>query len=415
MGDLRELDATDPLADFRRRFVVSDEMIYLDGNSLGRMPVAARELMDDLVRRQWPERLVRGWGEGWIDLPRRLGDKIARLVGAPPGSVIVADSTSVNFFKLATAALRARPDRHKIVTESANFPSDLYLLQGCAELLGGRHRIVRVESPDGIHLPPEFIEAELDETTALLTLTHTSFKSGYIHDMRRLTEAAHAVGALVLWDLSHSVGAMPLDLAEPNVDLAVGCCYKYLCGGPGAPAFLYVRKDLQPELTGPIWGWFGQKNAFEFGLNYSPADGIERFLAGTPPILSMAAIEPGVDLLLAAGLDRVRAKSVLQTDALIALWEEHLAPFGVSLNSPRDSALRGSHVSFGHPDALRIDRALIDQKNVIPDFRRPDNIRFGVAPLYTTFFELEQAVLRMRDVIESKSYLAYPETLPNVT
>jgi kynureninase len=405
----------DSLAGFRERFWIPDDTIYLDGNSLGRMPVAARDLAERVLCDQWGARMVRGWGESWIDLPQRLGNKIARVIGAKPGEVIMADSTSVNFFKLATAALQARPSRTKIVTEATNFPSDLYLLQGCSQLLGGGYEIVNVDAPDGIHLPPDLIEAELDSNTALLALSHTAFKSGYVHDMKRLTQAAHDVGALVLWDLSHSAGAMPLELEAAGVDLSVGCCYKYLNGGPGAPAFLYVREALQEELKSPIWGWFGQKGAFDFGLAYQPADGIDRFMAGTPPIVSMALVEPGLDLLLEAGLDRIRTKSVEQTELLISLWSEHLEPLGVTLNSPFDSSVRGSHVSLGHPEALRIDRALIEQKDVIPDFRRPDNIRFGVAPLYNSFEELAEAVVRMRDVIESESYRRYPVEAPKVT
>ncbi len=411
----QRLDELDPLAEFRSKFVISDETVYLDGNSLGRMPLASRTRIEQLLQREWGERLVRSWGESWIDLPQRLGDKVGRLIGAVPGETVMADSTSVNFFKLATSALRAKSGRMKVVTEATNFPSDLYLLQGCVDLLGGGLEIVRLESHDGVHLPVEQIEAELDENTALLTLSHTAFKSGFVHDMKRLTEAAHAVGALVLWDLSHSVGAMPLSLSDYDVDLAVGCSYKYLNGGPGAPAFLYVRRDLQELLANPIWGWFGQKNAFDFGLDYQPADGVGRFLAGTPPIISMAAIEPGVDLLLDAGMEQVRAKSIAQTEFLIELWSKYLEPLDVSLNSPLSAQNRGSHVSLGHAEALRIDRALIEQKHVIPDFRRPDNIRFGVAPLYNSYHELEVAVLAMADVIKSRSYEEYPDTLSGVT
>lgn len=400
------LDRQDPLAGFRERFVVSDpNLIYLDGNSLGRMPREAAAVIER-VGREWGERLVRGWGEGWYELPRRLGAKLGGLIGAKENEVLIADSTSVDLYKLVMAGLALRPGRTKIVTETANFPSDLYLLQGIAGLTG--HEIVRVSSSDGLTLPPETVEALLDGNTALLTLSHASFKSGFVHDMKRLTEAAHRVGALVLWDLSHSVGAMPIFLNECGVDLAVGCTYKYLNGGPGAPAFLYVREDLQEKLVSPICGWFGQRDPFNFELDYQPAAGISRFLAGTPPILSMAAIEPGLDLLIEAGLDAVRAKSVLMTEFLVELYDHLLASLGVSLNSPRDARQRGSHVSFGHPEGLRIDLALIERMNVVPDFRYPDNIRYGASPLYTSFIELYQGVDRLARVVREKIYEEFP-------
>jgi len=408
-------DNEDPLKHFRERFVLTDaELIYLDGNSLGRMPKQATEIARRLTEQQWGDRLIRSWGEGWYDLPQRLGAKIANLIGAQPDEVLVTDSTSVNFFKLAIAALQARPDRSVIVSEQTNFPSDLYLLQGCAQLLTGK-RIESVSSKDGITIPPEQIEANLTRDTALLTLSHTAFKSGFVHDMARLTKAAHQVGALSLWDLSHSVGALQIDLNGCNADLAVGCCYKYLNGGPGAPAFMYVRKDLQDQLTSPIWGWFGQSRPFDFDLDYKPAAGLARFLAGTPPIFSLAMVEPGLDLLIEAGMDHVRRKSVQQTEFLIEMIDERLKPLGVEISSPREAHQRGSHVSIRHPNALQIDRALIEEMNVIPDFRTPDNIRLGIAPLYTTYVELVEGVERIAKVIEERRYERYSNLADAVT
>lgn len=409
-----ELDARDELAPFRDEFVIDDpNLIYLDGNSLGRLPLRAASLLMQAAKVQWGSRLVRGWGESWIHKPSQLGDKIAHLIGAEPGEVLVADSTSVNLYKLVAAALELQSSRTKIVTDELNFPSDLYVLQGLVRTLGGKHQIDRVGSPDG--LLPGDISAHLDSNTALLTLSHTAFKSGHVHDMACLTEAAHEVGALVLWDFSHSVGAMPLDVKSANVDLAIGCTYKYLNGGPGSPAFLYVRRGLHEQLTSPICGWFGQRQPFDLDLDYTPAEGINRFMAGTPPMLSMLAIEAGIDLLLEAGMDRIRAKSIAQTEFLIELWEEHLARHGVSLNSPRDASIRGSHVSLGHAEALRIDQALIEKMDVIPDFRYPDNIRLGVAPLYTTFAEIEEAILRFKRVLEEGIHLKYSSEKPAVT
>ncbi|MCC7362605.1 MAG: kynureninase [Anaerolineales bacterium] len=410
------LDAADPLAAFRAEFVIADErLIYLDGNSLGRLPRRTRERLRHVIEHEWGQRLIRGWGEGWFDASQRLGAKIARLLGAQPEEVLVADSTSVNFFKLTLAALGARPNRRAVLTDNLNFPSDLYLLQGALRLLGAAHRLQRIDSPDDLTGPEPELRAALGPDTALLALTHTAFKSGFVYDLPGLTAAAHAAGALVLWDLSHTVGALPVDLNAAGVDLAVGCTYKYLNGGPGAPAFLYVRRDLQDQLLNPIAGWFSQKDQFDMGLAYTPAPGLTRFLSGTPPLLSLAAIEPAVDLLLEAGLDRLRAKSVAQTEYLITLWEAWLAPLGVSLNSPRDPARRGSHVSLGHPDALRLDRALIEAMDVIPDFRYPDNLRLGVAPLYTRFVDLYDALDRLRTVLVERRHEQYPTERPIVT
>ncbi|MEZ4771034.1 MAG: kynureninase [Caldilineales bacterium] len=411
----RDLDAADPLARFRERFVIADpDLIYMDGNSLGRLPWASIDLAADLVQRQWGERLIRGWNEGWWTAAERIGAKIARLVGAQPDEVIVADSTSVNLFKLAVAALRARPGRSAIITDDLNFPSDLYILQGIADLLGEQHRIDIVPSPDGIHGPEDAIRARLDGDTALLTLSHVVFKSGYLYDMAALTEAAHAAGALVLWDLSHAVGSVPVDLNGSAADLAIGCTYKYLNGGPGAPAFLYARRDLQDQLFNPISGWWSQGQPFAFGLDYHPVSGIRRFLTGTQPMLSTALIEPAVDLLLEAGIDALRAKSLRQTEYLIALWEALLAPLGYTLNSPRDPARRGSHVSLGHVEGLRIDLALIEEMKVLPDFRAPDNIRLGIAPLYTSFADIHETVRRLAEVVTNELHKKY-DRAPEVT
>lgn len=410
----RELDSQDPLAQFRDQFVVDDpNLIYLDGNSLGRLPKRTAARMREVVDHEWGQRLIRGWGEGWFTAPQRIGGKIAKLVGAQPAEVLVTDSTSVNFYKLVMAALEARPGRRTIVTDDLNFPSDMYLLEGAAKLAGAQ--LIIVHSTDGLTVTDDQLRAVIDTHTALVTLTHTAFKSGYVYDMVAITKIAQRVGALMLWDLSHSVGAMSLALNDCNVDLAVGCTYKYLNGGPGAPAFLYVRQDLQDHLSSPIWGWFGQKSQFDMTLTYEPAPGLNRFLAGTPTLLSLAAVEPGVDLILEAGLDRLRAKSVKQTEYLIGLWETELKPLGVTLNSPHEADRRGSHVSLGHPDGLRIDRALIEDMNVIPDFRYPDNIRLGIAPIYTSFADIHEALARFKRVLVEKLYEKYPTARPEVT
>ena len=412
----RQLDVQDDLAHFRDEFVMDDpDLIYLDGNSLGRLPKRSAARMREAIETEWGRRLIRGWGEGWFSAPQRIGSKIARLVGAASDEVVVSDSTTVNFFKLVVAALRARPGRFKIVTDALNFPSDLYVLQSALSMGGPDYRLEIVPAADGLAATDQALSDAIDEQTALVTLSHTLFKSGYMYDMPIVTEMAHRAGALMLWDLSHSVGALPVWLDEAGTDLAVGCTYKYVNGGPGAPAFLFVRRDLQDSLVSPIWGWFSQKGQFAFGIDYQPAAGMSRFLAGTPPMLSLAAIEPGIDLLLEAGLDRLRAKSVAQTEYLIGLWEALLKPLGFTLNSPRDARRRGSHVSLGHPEGLRIDRALIEDMHVLPDFRYPDNIRLGIAPIYTSFAEIHEAVMRMCRVMNERLYEKYSTERPDVT
>lgn len=409
-----ELDRTDPLARFRLRFSDPEPgLAYLDGNSLGRMPLRAFEDLQKATQHEWSTRLIRGWNEGWITLPERLGAKIAKLIGAKESEVVCCDSTSVNLFKVAMAALQAKPNRKRIVTDSANFPSDVYVLQGCAKLLSRELTVVQLRDP--ADPDPAEIEAHLNADTALLALSHTMFKSGALHDMERLTESAHRVGAFALWDLSHSTGAVPVELGACDADLAVSCTYKYLNGGPGSPAYLYVREDLQDSLMNPIWGWFGQKDAFAFGLDYSPDDGIRRFHTGSPHVISMIAAEAGVDLLLEAGMDNLRRKSIRQSEFLISIWEEQLKPLGVWLASPRDPQRRGSHVTLGHPDAWRINQALVSDLGVIPDFRPPDNIRFGIAPIYTTFAEIAEGMLRTKRVIEERLFEKYSDERATVT
>lgn len=411
-----ELDARDPLAHFRERFVIADDdLIYLDGNSLGRLPKATAGRAEHLIHEEWGRRLIRGWNEGWFDAPERIGAQIARLIGAQPDEVIVADSTSVNLFKLLVAALRHQHGRPRILTDNLNFPSDIYIIQGAVDVLGNQHRLEIVPSHDDIHGPVEALMGALDERTALLTLSHTVFKSGYVYDMAAMNAAAHAAGALTLWDLSHSVGAVPVDLNGTGADLAIGCTYKYLNGGPGAPAFMYVRRDLQERLLNPITGWMGQKDLFKFAMHYQPASGMRRFITGTPAVLSLALIEPGVDVLLEAGMEPLRAKSVAQTEYLIGLWEAVLQPLGFMLNSPRDPAQRGSHVSLGHAEALGIDLAMIRDMRVLPDFRAPDNIRLGIAPIYTSYAEIHAAVMRMQQIVEEQLYKKYADEAPLVT
>ncbi len=414
------LDVNDTLANFRECFVIDDpDLIYLDGNSLGRMPKKTAEIMNRTIENGWGKRLIRSWNEGWIDLPNTLGAKIADLVGAKPDEIIVTGATSINLFKLAAAALHARPGRKRIVSDVFNFPSDLYILQGLIDFRGKQHTLHLISSGDGVHIDDRVIDAAMDDNTALVTLSHVAFKSAYMYDMARVTQRAHDAGALVLWDLSHAAGAVPVDLHGSNADLAVGCTYKYLNGGPGSPAFLYVRKDLQEKLIQPMWGWLSADKPFDFDLDYTPAADISRFKVGTPPVLSMTAVQMGVELLLEAGMEKLREKSVSQTEYMIGFFDEWLAPLDFSLGSPRDTMKRGSHVSLRHLEAYRITRALIESPapavRVIPDFRAPDNIRFGITPLYTSYMDIFRAMARLRDITADQVFTQYSAERQKVT
>ena len=403
------LDAADPLAAFRERFVITrPELIYLDGNSLGRLPVATRERLAGVLG-EWGEGLVSGWEE-WIDLPTRVGDLLAEgVLGARPGEVIVSDSTTVNLFKLCSAALDAYrlSAQGAVVTDRDNFPTDRYVLEGLAEQRGLTLRMLdRVDE----------LEAALrDGTVALVALSHVNYRTGAVADMRGLTEMAHRYDAHIVWDLCHSAGALPVDLRSNGVELAVGCTYKYLNGGPGAPAFLYAAEEVQPRLRSPIQGWFGQRDQFEMDRSYDPVDGIGRFMAGTPGIAGLAAVEAGVRITAEAGIGPLREKSVAQCELIVALHDEWLAPLGFELGSPRDPSQRGSHVAVRHDEAWPICRALIERADVIPDFRGPDTIRLGVAPLYTSFADVWDALDRLRGLVERGEHEGIDPTPARVT
>jgi kynureninase len=387
------LDAADPLAGFRDRFVIEDPgTIYLDGNSLGRLPVATRERLSRLVD-QWGTELVEAWHE-WIDLPERVGDLLAsEVLGARPGEVIVTDSTTVNLFKLASAVLDARPGA--VVTDTDNFPTDRYVLEGVARRHG---RELRLFEPDPLHgpQPGDIEDACQGDDVALISLSHVAYRSGALADVETITKAANVP---VLWDISHSAGAVPIELERRGLELAVGCTYKYLNGGPGAPAFLYVREELQGGLGNPIQGWFAQRDQFQMERDYDPEPGIRRFLVGTPPILQLAAVEEGVRLSGEAGIEALHAKATALTELIVAIHDEKLAPLGFELGTPRDPARRGAHVSLRHPEAWPICRALIEGARVIPDFRGPDSIRLGVAPLYTRYADVYDALERLGELV----------------
>jgi kynureninase len=397
--DPQELDWSDPLAEYRQKFVGADSpLVYFDGNSLGRPLKKTGHGLADFVYREWGTRLIRGWDEVWFDLPLKVGDNIGRvLVGAAPGQVAVGDSTTVLLYKLMRAAVAARPGRTEIVLDHDNFPTDRYIAQGVAAELGLTLRWIEVD-PDG-GVTPEQVAAVVGPETALVTFSHVAYRSAWIADAARITEIAHDAGALVLLDLCHSVGVLPVELDAWGIDLAVGCTYKYLNGGPGSPAFLYVAERHLEELTQPIQGWMGAADPFLMGPTYAPSAGIRRFLSGTPPIIGMFAVEDMVELIEEVGLTAVRDKSVALTAYAIELADEILAPCGVTIGSPRDPELRGGHVTLVHPKARELTASLW-MRDVIPDFREPDGVRIGLSPLSTSFLEVRRGLYAVRDELE---------------
>ncbi|MCW8382131.1 kynureninase [Streptomyces justiciae] len=409
-----ELDAADPLAAFRERFVIADpELIYLDGNSLGPLPAATPEVLREVVEEGWGGGLVRSW-QGWIDWGARLGDRLAQhVLGAAPGEVVISDSTSVNLYKLAAAALDAAPGRGTVVMDAEDFPTNRYIVQGLAEQRG--LRLVRLPSDLDGGLDLDVLRAALNGDVALVVLSLVSYRSGALLDMAQVNELARAVGARVLWDVSHAAGAVPVDLAGTGAELAVGCTYKYLNGGPGSPAFLYVRRELQARLRQPVWGWYGQRGQFEMGPDYDPVPGIERFLVSTPPLVSLAAIDPALALVEEAGTARIRAKGLRLGRLADDLADAWLTPLGFRPASPRPPQGRGSHLSLYHPDAWRICQALAADAKVVCDYRVPDRLRIGLSPLVTRFTDVWDALARIRDLVAEGSYSSRPAGLARVT
>jgi kynureninase len=392
------LDDADELRAFHERFVVAgDGLIYLDGNSLGRLPRDTAVRLTEVVQSQWGERLIRAWSEGWMELPRTLGDRLgSELLGAAPGQVAIADSTTVCFYKLAAAALSARPGRTQIITDVDNFPTDRYVLESLAAERELEILWVRADPAAGPE--PAHVAELISERTALVTFSHVNYRSAFILEARAITRIAHDAGALALWDLSHSAGAIPVDLDGDGVDLAVGCTYKYLNGGPGAPAYLYVRAEHQGALRQPIWGWLGRQDPFEMAPGYLPGEGIAAMLSGTPPVLALTAVAAGLDLVVEAGIDAIRRKSIGLTEYAIALIDDWLAPLGSSVGSPRAASRRGSHVALVHPQARTLSRRLIED-GVVVDFRTPDVIRLGLSPLTTRFTDVYDALDRVRRML----------------
>jgi kynureninase len=407
-ADCAALDESDPLRAHRAAFALPDDVVYLDGNSLGALPRATGARLREVIEREWGDGLIRSWNAaGWIDLPRRVGARIARLVGAQSHEVTCADSTSINVFKALAAALRlqarraaARTTRSVILSERGNFPTDLYMAQGLADLLGADHELKLVDFGN--------VARAIDGRTAVVLLTHVNFRTGAMHDLRDITRRAHAAGALTVWDLAHSTGAVPVALNEAGADFAIGCGYKYLNGGPGAPAFVYAASRhlsalAEDRFAQPLSGWLGHQAPFAFDADYAPAPSIDRFSVGTPSILALAALDIGVDTILAAGVDALRAKSTALTTLFIELVEQQCGEHGVGLVTPRDPAARGSQVSLRHADAFPVMQALI-ARGIIGDFRAPDLLRFGFAPLYVRYVDVWDAAHALAEILSNGAW-----------
>lgn len=418
--EIAKLDKEDILRDFRTEFYSGPEkLIYLDGNSLGKLPLKSKEIIDKTLSDEWGKDLIRAWNSVWWEMPVRAAAKLSTIIGAKSREVIITDSTSVNLYKLIKAALREQKGKKKIVSEELSFPTDLYIIQGVIDELGSGHSLELATSGDGISVKLEELERSIDNNTALVVLSYVSYKSASMYDMKKVNDLVHRKGALIIWDLSHAAGAVKVDLDATGADMAVGCTYKYLNCGPGSPAYLYINSKLIDKLISPIWGWFGEINPFEFSKQYRPSDNIRKFMAGTPGILSMCGIEPALDIIKRAGMDNIRRKNSNMTEIFIEMARVGLSEFEFEIGSPEESKFRGSHVSLRHPDSFRISRALLDPECgkyvIIPDFRPPDNLRFGFSALYNTFDELYLTIYELRRILSEGSYRMYSDKRGDVT
>ena len=399
LAAVKVMDASDPLRSMRDRFILPEGLIYLDGNSLGAASHSAYAEIDKASRHEWGQNLIRAWNrDGWFEMPLELGDRIGRLIGAAPGQTVVADTTSINIYKALHAAIGLRPDRSVIVAEGASFPTDLYIAEGVASIRPGT--TLRLEGVDA-----ETIEELIDETVAVVLVNQVNYKSGELRDMAELTRKAHEAGVLVIWDLCHTAGAMPVDLDGAKADFAVGCGYKYLNGGPGAPAFIYVATRHLGQARQPLSGWWAHARPFAFEPGFDAGSGIRRFQCGTQPILSLRALKGALDIWDDVDMQVLRAKSVALTDLFIKLVEARCAGLGLTLGSPRDANRRGSQVSFSHDNAYAVMQALIE-RGVIGDFRAPETVRFGFTPLYTSYEDVWNAVEILEDILRSGAWQA---------
>lgn len=405
----RNMDASDPLGGYRDRFVIADpNLCYLDGNSLGRLPQATIDAISHVLTDEWGTQLVAGW-ENWVDMAQRVGDRFGEAtLGAAPGQVLVTDTTSVNLYRLAIAAIRDRPGRTTIVVDEANFPTDRYVLQGIAQDLGLRLVTIPNEDPSvaiNERVTPEILSQYLDDTVALVSLQVINYRSGARQNVPALTQLAHEHGAHILWDASHAVGALDLQFDQWGVQLAVGCTYKYCNSGPGSPAWMYINSKIQDSLSTPIDGWFGQRDQFTMGPEFDRAPGMRGFQIASPSIIGLTCVETSTEIIAEAGMAAIEAKCAQGTDLMVELYDEWLAPLGFGLETPREASLRGGHLSLTHPDAARIAQALRELSNVIPDFRKPQTIRVAISPLYNSYEEIYTGFDRIRDLVQSGKYM----------
>ena len=397
LEDLKYLDKQDPLSRYREEFFLPKNTIYFDGNSLGPVPTKTIKNLNKTINEEWGKDLINSWNKAnWINLPQTLGDKIAPLLGAKSGEVVVVDSTSLNLFKVLTSALRLNKNRKKVVSESTNFPSDLYILEGVNGMLNNHYECQLID--DDINF-----EKYIDSSTAVVMLSHINYKTGRISDMKKITDYAHQQGALVVWDLSHSVGVIPMDLHNIGVDFAVGCTYKHLNGGPGAPGFLYVHSDLIAIVSQPLSGWLGHSDPFAFETKYTPANNINKFICGTPSILSYKAVESALDIFDEISLEQVREKSIQLSELFIKLIQQECGDFGFELFSPIDAALRGSQISYKHENAYPIMQSLIS-RGIIGDYREPNILRFGISPLYMRYEDVWSAIICLKNIMQSNEW-----------
>lgn len=397
LADLKHLDKQDPLSKYREEFFLPKNTIYFDGNSLGPVPTKTIKNLNKTINEEWGKDLINSWNKAnWINLPQTLGDKIAPLLGAKSGEVVVVDSTSLNLFKVLTSALRLNKNRKKVVSESTNFPSDLYILEGVNGMLNNHYECQLID--DDINF-----EKYIDSSTAVVMLSHINYKTGRISDMKKITDYAHQQGALVVWDLSHSVGVIPMDLHNIGVDFAVGCTYKHLNGGPGAPGFLYVHSDLIAIVSQPLSGWLGHSDPFAFEAKYTPANNINKFICGTPSILSYKAVESALDIFDEISLEQVREKSIQLSELFIKLIQQECGDFGFELFSPIDAALRGSQISYKHENAYPIMQSLIS-RGIIGDYREPNILRFGISPLYMRYEDVWSAIICLKNIMQSNEW-----------
>lgn len=408
----RALDAANPLREHRDQFVFADETIYLDGNSLGRLPKRTAPRLQEVVTDQWGRQLIRSWPQ-WTQFATSVADRLGReVLRVDHGQVAISDSTTVNLYKLVSAALDLRPDRRRILIEKDNFPTDLYVVQGIAQARGAECVFLESDIDNGVS--PELVSRALGPDVALVVLSHVAYRSGALADMQAITAAVHDAGALTLWDLCHSAGSVEIPLRASNADFAVGCTYKYLNAGPGAPAYLYVRSDLQADARQPIWGWFSQHYQFGMGQHYEPADGITRFLTGTPNMLGITAVDEGLSTIASAGIAQIQEAGQLLTGYALLLTDKWLASLGFSVASPRQPGRRGAHLTLHHPDAWQICQAMI-ARAVVPDFRTPDRLRLGFAPLTTSYDEVWLGLDNIRQIVQSGEHKTFPTERARVT